>query len=51
MCIRVWYVPYAYGINKRMVQNRDSKIATSAKFLDIVYKSYGFSADLIETIN
>ena len=30
---------------------RDDKITTSAKLLDITYKSYGFSADLIETIN
>ena len=27
---------------------RDDKIITSAKLLDITYKSYGFSADLIE---
>ena len=51
MCIHIWYVPYAYSINKRVVQNRDNKIATSAKLRDIVYKSYGFSTDLIETIN
>ena len=30
---------------------RDNQIATSAKLLDITYESYGFSADLIETIN
>ena len=30
---------------------RDDQIATSAKLLDIVYESYGFSDDLIETIN
>ena len=30
---------------------RDDHIATSAKLLDIMYESYGFSADLIETIN
>ena len=29
----------------------DDLIATSAKLLDITYKSYGFSADLIEAIN
>ena len=51
MRIRVWYVPNAYGINMHMVQNRDKKIAIFTKLLDIVYKSYGFSADLIETIN
>ena len=42
--IRVWY-KYAYGTN------RDNKIATSAKLLDIVYKSYRFIADLIEAVN
>ena len=30
---------------------RDNQIATSTKLLDIVYISYVFSADLIETIN
>ena len=30
---------------------RDNQIATSAKLLDIMYEPYGFSADLIETIN
>ena len=25
---------------------RDNQIATNAKFLDIMYKTYGFSADL-----
>ena len=29
----------------------DDQIATSVKLLDITYESYGFSADLIETIN
>ena len=27
MRIRIWYVPYAYGINMRMVQNIDTSIA------------------------
>ena len=30
---------------------RDDQVATSAKLLDITYESYGFSSDLIETIN
>ena len=29
----------------------DDQITTSAKLLDIMYESYGFSRDLIETIN
>ena len=29
----------------------DDQIANSAKLLDIMYKSYGFNADLIEVIN
>ena len=32
------------------IMGRDDQIATSAKLLDIMHKSYGFSADLIETI-
>ena len=31
--------------------DRDNQITTSAKLLDIMYESYGFSTDLIETIN
>ena len=30
---------------------KDDHIATSAKLLDITYESYGFSGDIIETIN
>ena len=30
---------------------RDDQIATSVTLLDIMHKPYGFSADLIETIN
>ena len=30
---------------------RDDQITTSAKLLDITYKSYGLCADLVETIN
>ena len=29
----------------------DDQITTSAKLLDTMYESYGFSGDLIETIN
>ena len=29
---------------------RDDQITTSAKLLDILYKSYGYNADLIEAI-
>ena len=32
-------------------QVRDNQITTSAKLLDITYESYGFSGNLIETIN
>ena len=31
--------------------DKDDQIATSAKLLDITYESYGFSGDIIETIN
>ena len=30
---------------------RDDQITTSVKLLDIMHKSYGFSADLIEATN
>ena len=30
---------------------RDDQIATNAKLLDIMYELYGFSADLMKTIN
>ena len=30
---------------------RDDQITTSVKLLDIMHKSYGFNADLIEAIN
>ena len=30
---------------------KDDQIATSAKLLDIKYNFYGFSGDLIETVN
>ena len=30
---------------------RDNQIAMGAKLLNITYESYGFSGDLIETIN
>ena len=33
------------------IMGRDDQIATSAELLDIMHKSYGFSADLIETIS
>ena len=33
------------------IAGREDQIAASAKLLDITHKSYGFSADLIETIN
>ena len=33
------------------IRGRDDQIATSAKFLDITHKSYGFSGDLMVTIN
>ena len=32
--IRVWYVPYAYGINTRMVQNIDT-FEVSYQFLNV----------------
>ena len=32
-------------------QGRDNQIATHAKSLNIKYKFYGFSGDLVETIN
>ena len=36
MRIRVWYVPYAYGINTRMVQNINSKtISKVVKIKDL----------------
>ena len=31
--------------------DRDNHIATSARLLDITYEPYGYSGDLIETIN
>ena len=31
--------------------SKDNQIATSVKLLDILYESYGFSGDLLETIN
>ena len=31
--------------------SRDNQIATSAKLVDITHECYGFSGDLIETIN
>ena len=31
--------------------DRDDQIVTSAKLLDIMHESYGFSGDLIVTIN
>ena len=31
--------------------DKGDQTATSAKLLDITYESYGFSADLIETID
>ena len=33
------------------IKGRDNQTATSAKLLNITYESYGFNADLIETIN
>ena len=36
-------IPYITG--------RADQFATSAKLLNIIHKSYGFSADIIETIN
>ena len=33
------------------ITGRDDQIPTSAKLLDIMYKSYEFIADLIEAIN
>ena len=33
------------------IRGRDEQIATRAKLLNIKYKFYGFSGDLIETIN
>ena len=33
------------------IVGRDDQITTSAKLLDIMHKSYGFNADLIEAIN
>ena len=33
------------------ITGRDDQIATSAKLLDIMYKFYGFNADLIEASN
>ena len=33
------------------IKGSDNQTATSAKLLDITYESYGFSVDLIETIN
>ena len=33
------------------IAGRDDQIAISAKLLDITHRSYGFSVDLIETIN
>ena len=30
---------------------KDDQIAISANLLDIMYKSYGFSGDLIETVD
>ena len=33
------------------VAGRANQLTTSAKLLDITHDSYGFSADLIETIN
>ena len=31
------------------IEGKDNQIATSAKLLDIIHKSYGFGSDLIET--
>ena len=33
------------------IAGKADQIATSSKLLDIMHKSYGLSADLIETIN
>ena len=33
------------------IMARDDQIATNVKLLDIMHESYGFGADLIETIN
>ena len=33
------------------IRGRDNEIITIAKLLDIAHESYGFSGDLIETIN
>ena len=33
------------------IADRADQFATTAKLLDITYESYGFSGDLIETIN
>ena len=33
------------------IGDRDNQIATQAKLLNIKYEFYGFSGDLIETIN
>ena len=46
-------------ISRRMKENntlctplgRDNQITTSAQWLGIMYDSYGFSGDLIQTIN
>ena len=33
------------------IADRADQFATAAKLLDIIHESYGFSGDLIETIN
>ena len=33
------------------IGDRDNQISTGAKLIDIKYNFYGFSGDLIETIN
>ena len=33
------------------IAGRDDQITTNTKLLDITHKSYGFNADLIESIN
>ena len=37
--------------NSSTCVGRDNTITISGKFLEITYKSYGFTADLIEVIN
>ena len=38
-------------LNFLYIRGRDDQIATSAKLLDTMHKSYGFSGDLLKTID